>query len=188
MIDLGLGPRSCAEPLPSPHYPGHPEVRGNHKRARPASWAPLVFPARLGLLGFRSLSPVLVWLAGWLSSPKRNPGTWSNFFRDVALLKAELRLKQHLHQVQTAKWGSFGGSVGQRESVLSHVSHRLQGPLTSHFSSPRLQLLHMWSCGLHNGFQTSSRELARAEGIAGGHLAEKREGRLNGRLALLLPQ
>lgn len=93
------------------------------------SWAAPCLPSQAGTFGFRSLS-LHGWLAGWracgLSSPKRNPGSWSDVLRDVALYKAELRLKQSLHKVQTAKQGSFGDSVGEKGGFPSHVSHRLQ--------------------------------------------------------------
>lgn len=115
-------------------------VRGDLRGEGPTSWAASGPPRQAGTFGFRSLSPHLLtfsagWLACGLSSPKRNPGIWSDFFGDVALLKAELRPKPHLHAMQTARQDSFGGSVGAGGSFpsqsVSQRSHRLyKTPLT----------------------------------------------------------
>lgn len=136
MVDLGLGSRACAEPLHSSACLGRPGVRGDLRGGRAMSWADPCYDFWLQVP--EPTAYVAGWLACGLSSPKRNPGSWSDFLRDVALYKAELRLKPSLHKVQTAKQGSFGGSVGEKGGFPSHVSHRLQalGPATSPPQAP----------------------------------------------------
>lgn len=69
-----------------------------------------------------------MWLTGlWAELSKRNPGSWSDFLRDPLLLKAELRLKQHLQKAQTTQQGRFGKLSGREAGLSSHISHRLQG-------------------------------------------------------------
>lgn len=128
-----LGARCRAELLHSPTCPGCPGVRGDLRGDGPTSWAASGLPSQAGTFGLRSLSSQLLgWLACGLSSPKRNPGSWSDFLGDVALLKAELRPKPHLHAVQTAGPVSFGAPWGRFPSQsVSQRSHRLyKTPLT----------------------------------------------------------